>query len=144
MCSIYSFIITSGCSNVNNVHLQQAIIQFNNQVSTSDAITAEGVSSTPTLSKKLECHLFSSLLGASSMADRARLLSVSARHAASWLSVTPSLALGLHLEPNELHASIRWWLVLDTSVGSLCPVCSEKALDPLGHHATSCTHGGVM
>ena len=113
---------TSGCSNADNVHLQQAIIQFNNQVSTSDAITAEGVSSTPvtqrSLSKKLECHLFNSLLGASSMADRARLLSVSASHAASWLSVIASLALGLHLEPNELHASIRWWL------GSLCPVCS--------------------
>ena len=76
------------------------------------------------------------------MADIARLLSVLASHAASWLSVTPSLALGLHLEPNELHASIRWWLGLDTSGGSLCPVCSQKALDPLGHHATTCTHGG--
>ena len=52
------------------------------------------------------------------MADRARLLSVSTSQAASWLSVTPSLALGLHLEPNELHASIRWWLGLDTSGGS--------------------------
>eukprot|EP00731_Ephydatia_muelleri_P002977 Em0001g2977a len=102
---------TSGCSNADNVHLQQAIIQFNDQVSTSDAITAEAVSLTPvtqrSLSKKLECHLFNSLLGASSMADRAHLLSVSASHAASWLSVTPSLALGLHLEPNELHASIQ-------------------------------------
>ena len=76
------------------------------------------------------------------MADRARLLSVSASHAASWLSVTPSLALGLHLEPNEFHASIRWWLGLDTSGSSLCPVCSQKGLDPLGHHATTCTHGG--
>eukprot|EP00731_Ephydatia_muelleri_P010281 Em0005g867a len=137
---------TSGCSNADNVHLQQAIIQFNDQVSTSDAITAEAVSSTPvtqrSLSKKLECHLFNSLLGASSMADRARLLSVSASHAASWMSVTPSLALGLHLKPNELHASIRWWLGLDTSGGSLCPVCSQKALAPLGHHATAYTHGG--
>ena len=78
------------------------------------------VSSTPvtqrSLSKKLECHLFNSLLGASSMADRAHLLCVSAFHAASWLSVTPSLALGLQLEPNKLHASIRWWLELDTSL----------------------------
>ena len=56
--------------------------------------------------------------------------------------MTPSLALGLHLEPNELHASIRWWLGLDTSGGSLCPVRSQKALDPLGHHTTTCTHGG--
>ena len=137
---------TSGCSNADNVHLQQAIIQFIDQVSTSDAITAEVVSSTPvtqrSLSKKLECHLLNSLLGASCMADRAHLLSVSASHAASWLFVTPSLALGLHLEPNELHASIRWWLGLDASGGFLCPVCSQKALDPLGHHATTFTHGG--
>ena len=91
------------------------------------------------MSKKLECHLLNSLLGASSMAGRACLLSVSAPHAASWLSVTPSPVLGLHLEP---QASIRWWLGLDTSGGSLCPVCSEKALDPLGYHAITCTHGG--
>ncbi|KAL5517642.1 hypothetical protein EMCRGX_G003228 [Ephydatia muelleri] len=32
---------TSGCSNADNVHLQQAIIQRNDQVSTSDAITAK-------------------------------------------------------------------------------------------------------
>ena len=76
------------------------------------------------------------------MADRACLLSVSAPHAASWLSVVPSHVLGLHLEPNEFQASIRWWLGLDTSGGSLCPVCFEKALDPLGHHAITCTHGG--
>ena len=31
---------------------------------------------------------------------------------------------------------------MDTSGGSLCPVCTQKALDPLGHHATTCTHGG--
>ena len=76
------------------------------------------------------------------MADKARLLSVSAPHAASWLSVIPSPALELRLEPNELQASVRWWLGLDTSGGSRCPVCSEKALDPLGHHAITCTHGG--
>ena len=76
------------------------------------------------------------------MADRARLLSVSASHAASWLSVTLSLAMDLHLEPNELYASIRWWLGLDTSGGFLCPACSQKGLDPLGNHATTCSHGG--
>ena len=77
------------------------------------------------LSKKLECHLFNSLLGDSSMADRARLLSVSAPHVMSRLSVIPSPALGLHLDLTKLQASIRWWLGLDTSGGSRCPVCSE-------------------
>ena len=117
MCSFYSFY-----GSADNLHLNHAINHFNDQVSPSDVITAEGVSSTPitqqTLSKKLECHLLNSLLGNSSMADRARLLSVSAPHAASWLSVIPSPALGLHLEPNELQASIRRWLGLDTSGGS--------------------------
>ena len=71
-----------------------------------------------------------------------RLFSVSAPHAISWLSLVPSPVLGLHLEPNQFQASIRWWLGLDTSGGSLCPVCSEKSLDPLGYHAITCTHGG--
>ena len=39
-----------------------------------------------------------------------------------------------------MFLNIKLWL--DTSSGSLCPVCSEKALDPLGHHAITCTHGG--
>ena len=51
------------------------------------------------------------------MADRARLLSVSAPHAASWLSVIPSPALGLHLEPNQASCFYKvvagvghlWW-----------------------------------
>ena len=90
MCSIYS---------ADNLHLKHTV---NDHVSPSDVITA-GVSSTPvtqlTLSKKLECHLFNSLLGASSMVDRAHLFSVLAPHAASWLSVVPSPVLGLHLEP---------------------------------------------
>ena len=70
------------------------------------------------------------------MADRARLLYP---HAASWLSVLPSSVLAQHLEPNKLQAC---WLGLDTSGGSLCPVCSEIALDLLGHHAITSTHGG--
>ena len=56
--------------------------------------------------------------------------------------MVPSPVLGLHLEPNKLQASIKWRLGLDISGGSLCSVCSEKALDPLGHHAITCTHGG--
>ena len=59
------------------------------------------------------------------MPDISHLFSVSASQAAVGLSV--SLAMGLNLEPNELHACIRWWLWLDTSGGFLCPVCSQKA-----------------
>ena len=38
--------------------------------------------------------------------------------------------------------SIRWWLGLNTSTASSCPFCHGAVLDPLGHHATSCWHGG--
>ena len=31
---------------------------------------------------------------------------------------------------------------MDTSGGSLCSLCPEVALDPLGHHAVSCKRGG--
>ena len=57
-------------------------------------------------------------------ADKARLLSVSSPHAASWLSVTPSEGLGLHLNP---QVAIKWWLGVDVSYGSCCPLCHEIA-----------------
>ena len=59
------------------------------------------------LSKKIDRNLFQSLLISSSPANRARLLSESAPHVASWLSVTPSVQLGLHLDPNELQTAIK-------------------------------------
>ena len=71
----------SSYSSADNLHVNNAIDHFNDQVFPSDVITA-GVSSTPvaqrTQSKKLEYHRLNSLLGDSSMADRACLLSVSA------------------------------------------------------------------
>ena len=38
--------------------------------------------------------------------------------------------------------AIKWWLGLDTSGRSMCPFCSDTVLDPLGHHAVTCRHGG--
>ena len=77
----------------------------------------------------------------SSVANKARILSESAPHSASWLSVVPSAALGLHLEPNEYLVALKWWLGHDLSRGSLCPLCPDTALDPLGHHAVTCRQG---
>eukprot|EP00731_Ephydatia_muelleri_P002714 Em0001g2714a len=79
------------------------------------------------LSKKLEDHQFSLLLKASSPADKAWLLSVSASHAA--LLVTPP-SLDLNFEPNELY---QWWLGMDTARGSSCSLCPG---------ATTCKQGG--
>ena len=111
-----------------------------------NAITVESVLSSPlsqhVLCKKLDDHLFQSNLMTSSPANKARLLSASAPHASSWLSVVPSLGLGLHLDPAEFQIKVMWWLGMNSSIQSVCPFCPNITLDPLGHHAVSCRHGG--
>eukprot|EP00731_Ephydatia_muelleri_P005170 Em0002g1346a len=82
------------------------------------------------LSSKLDDHLFKVLLDVFSIADKARLLSVSSRNAASWLSVTPSEGLCLHLDPSQFQVAIKWWLGLEVSYGSCCPLCPDIALEP--------------
>eukprot|EP00731_Ephydatia_muelleri_P004695 Em0002g871a len=89
------------------------------------------------LSAKIDDFQFNQLFNSSSLADRARLLSISSPHASSWLSVVPSEGLGLHLNPDQFQEAIKWWLGLDTSGGSLCSLCPDTVLDPLGHHAST-------
>ena len=116
------------------------------QVSLSNTISVNSVQDSPipqkVLSGMIQAQYFHILLESSSPANRARLLSVAAPHASSWLSVVPSPGLGLHLESNEYQMAIWWWLGLDTSVQLMCPFCPDTALDPLGHHAVTCRHGG--
>ena len=135
----------SGLGQSNNHHLQQAVIAYNSKVASHHAITAESALASPTtqreLSSKIDEDQFKSLLGASCPADKARLLSVSAPHSSSWVSVIPSMGLGLHMESNEFQTAVRWWL--GVGVGrTVCPFCQDVALDPLGHHAVTCRHGG--
>ena len=74
------------------------ISKFNALVPPSDVITVKSALSSPLsqreLSKKLDDHLFQSML-MTSPANKARLLSVSTPHASSWLSVVPSVELGV-------------------------------------------------
>eukprot|EP00731_Ephydatia_muelleri_P039251 Em1273g1a len=127
-------------------HLSDAVGIYNRLVPVADSIQVEGLLSSAIpqkiLSQKLDHHLFSSLLEASNIANKARLLSVSSPHAASWLSVPPCERQGLHLDPSQFQVATKWWLGLDTSGGSQCALCPEKSLDPLGHHATTCKCGG--
>ena len=92
---------------------------------------------------------FSSLLEKSSLADRARLLSITSPHAAAWISVTPSISQGLHLLPNEFQVAVQWWLGINPSPTSsqdgsllICPFCPSSTLDTLGHHCVTCRCGG--
>ncbi|KAL5457769.1 hypothetical protein EMCRGX_G035061 [Ephydatia muelleri] len=75
-------------------------------VSPEDTVTLDSIVSSPvhqrTLSSCLDLQCFMSLLNASSLANKAHLLSVSAPHASSWLTVVPTVELGVHLDPSEL------------------------------------------
>ena len=111
-----------------------------------DVVSVESLAQRPPIQKALSAKIddfqFNQLFNSSSLADRARLLSISSPHASSWLSVVPSEGLGLHLNPDQFQVAIKWWLGLDTSGGSLCSLCPDTVLDPLGHHASTCKRGG--
>ena len=137
-----SSLAASGFGSPDNIHLQQAVAQFNSQVSQHDtvpAVTVEDVLASPphqsSLFKKLDSFIFQSVFSSSSPVNKARLLSVSAPIAGSWITATPSPGLNLHL---ECQVALRWWLGLDTAGGFSCPYCPDIMLDPLGHHAVSC------
>ena len=140
-----SSICSSGFGSKSVHHLSQAVEVFNNLVFPVEAINVESVLLSPpiqkTLSSKFDDHLFNNLITISSLADKARLLSISSSHASAWLSVTPSEGLGLHLDPPVFQIAVKWWLGLDTSEGSQCTLC-PGVLDHLGHHAVTCKYGG--
>ena len=50
--------------------------------------------------------------------------------------------MGLHLDPEECRTALKWWLGVETAHGSNCALCPDSALDPHGHHAATCKHGG--
>ena len=86
-------------------HLVSAISKLNALVSPSEVISVESSLSSPlsqhAVSMKLADHLFQSMFMASTPANKARLLSASAPHTRSWISVVSSVGLGLHLDPGE-------------------------------------------
>ena len=140
-------VCSAGYGSHSTSHLSQAIDMFNCLVASSDVISVENLLSScsvhqKALSEKLDDRQFNLLLNCSSVADRARLLSVSSPFAASWLSVIPSEGLGLHLTAPIFQVALKWWLGLDISGGSQCSLCPGSGLDHLSHHAVTCKHGG--
>eukprot|EP00731_Ephydatia_muelleri_P016164 Em0009g588a len=104
---------SSGFCSPDNIHMLQAVTRFNAQVHPLESTTAEAALACPplqrALSKKLDNHAFQSLLSSSSQVNKARILSVSAPHAGSWISATPSTGLDLHLDSAECQVALRWW-----------------------------------
>ena len=145
-CAVYiASISSSGFADVDN--LKHAVNTFNGLVSTQDTIligsTVDSPISQKALSFKINTEQFRALLDSSLPANKACLLSASAPHVLSWLSVVPSVELGLHLDPHEFCVGIRWWwLGLDISRGLSCSLWPNTALDLLGYHAATCKKGG--
>ena len=80
------------------------------QVPLHEAITVEAVLASPPpqkyLSKSSESEAFQSLLSSSFPVNKARILSVSALHAGSWISAIPSTGLALYIEPAECQVAL--------------------------------------
>eukprot|EP00731_Ephydatia_muelleri_P024059 Em0016g330a len=140
----------SGLGSADNPHLVRSIVRYNSLVSPPDGISVETILASPIpqriLSQRLDDHSFGLVIAAATDADKARLLSTSAPHAASWLSVVPSVGLGLYLDPNELQIAVKWWLGLDTSRGSSCALCPDVALasGPSSHIAARLEAGSGL
>ena len=82
----------SGLGSADNPHLVRSIVRYNGLVSSPDGISVESIlaSSIPQriLSQRLDDHSFGLvIIAAATDADKAHLLSTSAPHAASWLTV---------------------------------------------------------
>ena len=108
----------SGQCSPDDRHMVQAVTHFNNQVPLHESITVEAVLASPPpqkyLSKRLDSQVFQSMLFSSSPANKARILSVSAPHAGSWISAIPSTGLALHLDPADVRLLLDggWVLIL--------------------------------
>ena len=100
---------SSRCCNNQDAHLNRAIDMFNEQVTFSEKIYLAPSPLYPcsrkALSSKLDGFQFQQLIVKSSPAA---IFSFSYKHVVSWLSVTPSIGLGFHLEPEEFHTAVKW------------------------------------
>ena len=99
-------ISTAGLASPSDNFLADAINSYNRCVPPESAININSLASSPcrqhTLLAALENIQLNSLLSQSSVADKARLLSISSPHASAWLSVVPSPGLhGSKLRPQR-------------------------------------------
>ena len=104
---------------ISTPHLEHAITLYNTCVPLSDSLSISSLEGhTPTqkkLSDAIEEMQFNTLLNSCSLADKARLLSESSSNASAWISVVPSVSLGLHLDPSEFQTAVKWWLGVNPS-----------------------------
>jgi hypothetical protein len=95
------------------------------------------------LTAKVHGKLHDGLLDFSSPSEKARLLSLSAKHASAWLLAIPSAALGLKFTNDQFRCLLRLTLGLQIyPVQRQCPSCRSAPLDIHGNHSLMCASGG--
>ena len=89
---------------------------------------------------------FSDLLGNQiSNREKARLLSLMLPQSGAWLSAAPITSLGLHLQPNEFRAALKYRIGVPLYIEERkCPYCQNGRLEKLGDHALNCHGWGDM
>ena len=100
----------SGFATNTSHHLLHSLDHFNSWVSPAKVISTHELFESPMtqkmLSMKIKNKQFQLLFDASSIPNRARLMSASSNLAASWLSVIPSPGLNLHLDKAEFQTAL--------------------------------------
>ena len=98
------------------------------------------------IQEALDDAAFSDLLGnQTSNREKARLLSLTLPQSGAWLSAPPIPRLGLHLQPNEFRAALKYRIGVPLYIEERkCPYCQNGRLDKLGDHALSCHGRGDM
>ena len=77
-----------------------------------------------------------------SVREMARLASLGLHHAGSWLMVTPTPAVGLHLQPTAFVMAVKYRLGCQVyEQDGPCPACLQHS-DKYGDHALCCGHWG--
>ena len=77
---------------------------------------------------------------------KARLLSLTLPQSDAWLSAPPIPSLGLHLQPNEFRAALKYRIGVPLNIEERrkCPYCQNGRLDKLGDQALNCHGRGDM
>ena len=107
-----SSLCNSDCASSDHLHLTSSLNSFNLSAMSSDTACFAQQDLTIQASQiHWEAFSFAQLFDSMPGSHRARLLSISSSHAAAWLTITPSVGLGFHLDPNELHTVVNGELV---------------------------------
>ena len=76
--------------------------------------------------------------------EKSCLFSLTLPQSCAWLSAPPIPSLGLHHQPNEFRAALKYRIGVPLYIEERkCPNCQNGRLDKLGDHALSC-HGRVI